>query len=402
VSVLRIFCPLTAVPAHCAWLLLDNDTKVQAGEGALAQLPQGAARVQLVLAASQVLLTRAHLPPTSKRRAAAVLAYAVEENLASDPDGNQISRLGPVDDDAVLAVVSRQRLQSWRDALAAAGIRVDGVYCETLMLPLREGEWSLAWNGRDGFVRTGELEGGACDCGDRHAPPLALHLLLDAARARDALPAAIAIHAAPSAQPDLAAWQQSLGVPVRLAAAADWRAAPAMTAMQIVRERPRWRPTPATLAPWRHIGWIVSAALILHSGALLADRLRLGSAQQQLRQQMETRFRALFPAAVAVADPALQTRRQLAAVRHAAGQPDAGDFPVMLGKLAPVLADMPTARLRVLAYEDGRTTLEFLAPGDPLAHQIQARLVQAGFAVEVTQPARAGNRGTLTLTLRSP
>ena len=400
-SVLRIFCPLAAVPARCAWLLLDDRATAEAGEGTLAQLPQGATHVQLAIAAGQVLLARVHLPPARRHRSGALLAYAVEEKLASDPDANQVSRLGQVDGDDVLAVVNRQRLQSWRDALTAVGIRVDGVYCETLMLPLRDGEWSLAWNGRDGFVRTGDLEGGATDCGDQQTPPLALHLLLDAARACDGMPAAIAIHATPGAQPDLAAWQQSLDVTVRLAPAEDWRAAPMMT-VQIDQERQRWRPAPATLARWRRVGWIALAALVLHSSALLADRLRLTGEQQQLRQQMEARFRALFPAAVAVADPVLQTRRQLAAARHAAGQPDAGDFAVMLDKVVAALADVPAARLHALSYEDGRMTLEFIAPRDPLARQIQNRLIEAGFAVEAPQAARGNGRSTLTLTLRSP
>jgi general secretion pathway protein L len=401
VSVLRIFCPLAAVPAQCAWLLLDDRAKAEAGEGTLAQLPQGATQVQLVLAASQVLLTRVHLPPARRHRSAALLAYAAEEKLASDPDINQVSRIGQVDGDDVLAVLNRQRLQSWLDALVAVGIRVAGVYCETLMLPLRDDEWSLAWNGQDGFVRTGEFEGGATDCGDRQAPPLALHLLLDASRARDGMPAAIAIHAMSGAQPDLAAWQQSLGVTVRLAPAEDWRAAATMT-VPIGQERQRWRPAPATLARWRRVGWIALAALVLHSSALLADRLRLTGEQQQLRQQMEARFRALFPAAVAVADPVLQTRRQLAAARHAAGQPDAGDFAVMLGKVVAALANVPAARLHALSYEDGRMTLEFIAPGDPLAHQVETHLIQAGFAVEAPQAVRGNGRGTLTLTLRSP
>lgn len=400
-STLRIFCPLAAVPARCAWLLLDDRAQAQAGEGTLAQLPRGATQVQLVLAAGQVLLTRVHLPPARRHRSTALLAYAVEEKLGSDPDANQVSRIGQVDGDDVLAVVDRQRLQSWRDALTAVGIRVDGVYCETLMVPLRDGEWSLAWNGRDGFVRTGECEGVAVDCGDQQAPPLALHLLLDAARACDGMPTAIAIHAMSGAPPDLAAWQQSLGVTIRLAPAEDWRAAPTMS-VQIGQARQHWRPTPATLARWRRVGWIALAALVLHSSALLADRLRLTAEQQQLRQQMEARFRALFPAAVAVADPVLQTRRQLAAARHAAGQPDAGDFAVMLGKVAPVLANVPAARLRALSYEDGRMTLGFAAAHDPLAHQIRSRLIQAGFAVEAPQVVRGGDRGMLTLTLRSP
>jgi len=403
-SRLRIFCPLSAVPTSCQWVLLDDHAGVHPGAGTLEELPKAAGHVELVLAASQVLITRARLPHASRRISAALLAYAAEERLASDPDANQVSRLGKVDCDEVLAVMSRQRLQSWRAALDAVGIHVDAVYCETLMLPVQSGEWSLAWNGREGYVRTGEFEGGATDCGDRQTPPLALQLLLEEARTRDAVPTSIVLHpATPAAQPDLDAWERSLGVNLRLAPAHDWRIAPAMTGPRVGQGGQRhWRPSPAALARWRSVGWILLAALALHSIALLADRVRLGGEQRQLHAQMEARFRALFPVAVAVADPVLQTRRQLAHARHAAGQSDAGDFPVMLGKTVAALSGVQGAKLHALSYEDGRLTLEFMDPGNTLARQIEGRLSQAGFDFEVPQTARRSGRDTLTLTLRSP
>jgi Type II secretory pathway, component PulL len=402
-SLLRIFCSLAPVPAPCQWVLFDDHAGAHPGEGTLAELPKGATQVELVLAASQVLITRARLPTTSKRQSAALLAYAAEERLASDPDANQVSRLGQIDGDEALAVVNRQRLQSWRDALGAVGIHVDAVYCETLMLPVQSGEWSLAWNGLEGYVRTGEFAGSATDCGDAQTPPMALQLLLEDARAHGAVPTLIALHVAtPAAQPDLAAWQHSLGVDIRLAPQQNWRLALATAGVRIDHERQPWRPSAATLTRWRHVGWILLAALILHSTALLADRIRLTNEQQQLRQQMETRFRSMFPKAVAVADPALQTRRQLAQARHTANQPDAGDFPVMLGKVVAALTSVPTAQLHALSYEDGRMTLEFTAPGDALTRQIQACLTQAGFAVDVPRTTPRSVRGALTLTLRSP
>lgn len=401
-STLRIFCPLSKAPTACQWLLFDDRAGAQPGAGGLTELPQGATRVELVLAASQVLLTRAHVPTARRRRSAALLAYAAEERLASDPDACLVSMLGQVDGDAVLAVVDRQRLRVWRDALDAVGIHVDGMYCATLLLPLRSGEWSLAWDGQEGFVRTGEFEGGATDCGAQQAPPLALRLRLEAARARAMLPTAIAVHAATlAAQPDVAAWQRSLGVDIRLAAEGDWRVAPAAPGTRIDSERQSWRPSKSALTRWRPVGWILLAALLLHSTALVVDRIRLAGEQHQLRQQMETRFRALFPAAVAVADPVLQTRRQLAQARHAANQPDAGDFPVMLDHVATALAALPTVQLHALSYEDGRMSLEFTTSGDALARQIQDHLIQGGLAVQAAPTARHTSPSTLTLTVRS-
>ncbi len=401
-NLLRIFCPLSANPSSCEWVLFD-DAGAHPGGGTLAQLPQGAARVELVLAASQVLITRAQLPPAGKRRSAAVLAYAAEERLASDPDANQVSMLGNADGDDVLAVVNRRQLQGWRDALATIGIHVGSVHCETLMLPLQSGEWTLCWNGREGHVRIGEFEGGATDCGDRQTPPLALQQLLVEARAHGIVPTTMALQlTTPAAKPDLDAWQQNLGVSLRLSSAQDWRTASAPAGARLDQERWYWRPSAAAVIRWRRIGWILLAALLLHSTALVADRMRLGSEQQQLRQQMEARFRSLFPNAVAVADPVLQTRRQLAQARHIADQPDAGDFPIMLGKVSAALAAAPTAQLRALSYENGRMTLELLAPGEVLARRIQQLLIDAGFAIEVAPVARGAVRGTVTLTLRSP
>jgi general secretion pathway protein L len=402
-SLLRIFCSHAPVPAQCRWVLFDDHAGGQPGEGTLADLPTGAAQVELVLAASQVLITRAHLPATGRRQSAALLAYAAEERLASDPDVNTVRRLGQVDGEDALAVVHRQRLQSWRDALGAIGIHVDAVYCETLMLPLHDGEWSLAWNGQEGFIRTGEFAGSATDCGDAQTPPLALQLLLEEARTRDAVPTAITLHATtPAAQPDLLAWQHILGVNLQPTTQPDWRLALTTPRIRIDQERQHWRPSAATLTRWRPVAWLLLAALVVHSTALLVDRLRLAGEQQQLRQQMEARFRALFPATVAVADPLLQTRRQLAQARHVANQPDAGDFPVMLGKVVSALRSVPTAQLHALAYEDGRLTLEFTTPGDTLARRIETRLAQAGFAVDVPPTPPRALPGALTLTLRSP
>ena len=104
-TLLRIFCPLSAVPTQCRWVLFDDATGVHPGAGTLTQLPQDAARVELMLAASQVLIVRTPLPPASGRKSAALLAYAAEEKLASDPETNAVSRLGPIGGDAVLAVV---------------------------------------------------------------------------------------------------------------------------------------------------------------------------------------------------------------------------------------------------------------------------------------------------------
>ncbi len=392
-SLLRIYAPLGDAPLRCEWVLIDKRQSVQ-GEGTLAELPRGADRVQLVIPAAQVLITRASLPKGARRRAGSVLAFAVEEATAAEPEANQVSWLGAAGDADALAVLDKQGLQRWRDALEGVGLRSYEVHSEILLLPRSSREWSLAWDGGEGFVRSGEFEGAATDGGDQASPPLALRMMLEEAQARGARPDAIALYVtALGAAPDLAAWQRELGIPLHVVGAWDWRAAPEQAGTGLAHERRRWRISPVALASLRPAAWIAGAALALHGAALVADWILLASEQRAVRARMEARFRSAFPNAVAVADPALQMRRQLAVARHRAGVPDGGDFAPMIEKVAIGLRELPAGALRTVSYESGRMTLELAAIEEAALRRSVARLMQTGLIVEVT--------GTKRITVRA-
>ena len=403
-SLLRIYASLRGAPQQCQWALVSDGREPVVGQGPLAQLPQRAERVQLVLPAAEVLITRAKLPQSAKRHAGAVLAFAVEEETLGDPEANQVSWLGTAADADVLAVTDRQGLKAWRDALQAAGIGEYEVHCETLLLPLAAGEWSLAWDGREGCVRTGEFEGAATDCGDRETPPLSLRLMLDDAKARIEAPKTIVLHlasAASDAAPDLELWQRKLGVALRLGAPWDWRRARPDAGVSLTQERQGWRLPPGSLQRLRPAAWLVGIAVAVHTLALVADWTRLASEQRGLRAQMESRFRAAFPDAVAVADPALQMRRKLSDARHAAGQPDSGDFVPMIEKMATALKEAPAGGLRVASYESGRMTLELGGVEEAGLRRIVARLLQAGLRVDAPPAGARAGGAAVVLTVHT-
>jgi general secretion pathway protein L len=397
-SLLRIYVSLLEPPQRCQWALLDSGREPVVGEGRIAELPRRAERVQLVVPAAQTLIARARVPQAA-RRPGAVLAFAVEEKTAGEPDANQVSWLGTVGDEDVLAVIDKQALARWRDALGAVGIHGYEVHCEMLMLPWATGEWSLAWNGSDGFVRTGGFEGAAMDCGDRETPPLALRLMLDEADAHSAGPTSIALYASAETTPDLEAWSRELGIATRLAGAWDWRTAPADAGISLAQERQRWRSLAGAAKQLRPAAWILGAALAIQAIALVIDWASLANEQRALRQQMEARFRTAFPDAVAVVDPALQMRRKLVEAHHAVGQSDSGDFLPMIEKVAAALKGLPAGGLRIMSFENGRMTLELGGNDDAAVQRIVARLVQLGLSVE---PAAKRAGGTTTvLTVRS-
>jgi general secretion pathway protein L len=400
-SILRIHCPLRDPPQQCRWALIDGGRDPVRGEGRLADLPRRAERVQLVIPAAEVLITRASLPPAARRRAGSVLAFAVEEETASEPDALHVSWLGASGDTDVLAVVDREGLARWRDALNAAGIHAYEVHCETLLLPWSHGEWGVAWDGREGFVRSGELEGAATDSGDRDTPPLNLRLMLEAANARNSRPASLALHpTGPNAAPDVAAWQRSLGVACRMAGPWDWRAAAPDAGVALVRERQSWRALAGVAARLKPAACVAAGALAIHAAALVADWALLAGEQRALRQQMEARFRAAVPDAVAVADPALQMRRKLAEARHAAGLTDSGDFLPLIEQVAAGMKGLPAGSLRVASYESGRITLELAVSDESVLRRVTERLREAGLNVDqATATGRPG--GGAVVTVRS-
>ena len=401
-SLLRIYASLRDAPERCQWALVNSGRDPVVGEGRLAEMPRRAERVQLVIPAAQVLITRARIPQSARRRPGSALAFAVEERTAGEPDANQVSWLGAVGDEDALAVADKAGLERWRQALGAVGIRGYEVHCETLLLPWQTGEWSLAWNGSEGFVRTGEFEGTATDCGDRQVPPLSLRLLLEEVQARSAGPSSIAIHpTSQEAAPELAAWQSELGIALRMAGIYDWRTVPAAAGVSLAQERQRWRFFSGTAAHLRPAVWILGAALTLHAVALVVDWMSLANEQRALRQQMESRFRASFPDAVAVVDPVLQMRRKLAEARHAAGQPDSSDFLPMIETVMTGMKNLPEGSLRVLSYESGRMTLELAATAEASVNAILTRLTQAGMSVERGAASKRPGGGTVVITVRA-
>jgi len=413
-SLLRIRCSLADPTLRCAWALIDVGRETLTGSGQLADvtgMARGAERVQLLIPAPEVLLARIKLPPSAGQRSGALLAYAAEDLTIGDPESHHVVLLGASDSDetlSVLAIMDKRGHEAWLAAVDAIGVNNFEVHHEALLLPWRPGEWSLAWDGREGYLRSGEREAGAIDCGDRSAPPLALRLLIAEAVARGGAPSTLVVYSVadgPDAAPDVEAWSAALGIKLRLGGAWDWRRAPADAGLALEVRRRRWRLPTLALQRLKPAMWILCAALFIHALALVLDWSLLASERRQLRQQMDSRFRAAFPDAVAVVDPALQMRRKLAEARHAAGTVDDGDFLPMAEKVSIAMREATPGSLRSLSYESGRMTLELAGPDNAALQRIRARLNQAGLRLDhdadlARAAARPGN-GNSQLTVRA-
>ncbi|HJV10556.1 MAG TPA: type II secretion system protein GspL, partial [Burkholderiales bacterium] len=189
------------------YAVLDaNRTVLERGSAVAAALPR-LPRTELVVAASDVLLVEASVPPLSGARLRAALRSLAEPHLLSAPE----TAFVVAGKSSVLAVLDRVLFERALALLARLKIKPSSATPEQLSLPLRAGRWRAWMRASRGCVRTGELFGISCSAGN---PPVELALAVQQAPTR---PQAIEVEG----ECDAEAWSRELGVPVELVAPAN-------------------------------------------------------------------------------------------------------------------------------------------------------------------------------------
>jgi general secretion pathway protein L len=103
------------------------------------------------------------------------------------------------------------------------------------------------------------------------------------------------------------------------------------------------------------VAWALAAAVLaLQFGATVADGWRLERERRALEAEREAIFRAAFPEAKTVVDPALQMRRNLADLQRSRGRASASDF-LSLATSAAKADPVPAKRL---VYAGGRLEID--------------------------------------------
>ncbi len=355
---------------------------------ALSPLLAQAARVVLLLAASDVTLLRLTVPPLPAARLQAALPALVEDRVIGDPEDCAIAAGPEVEGQRTIAIADRAWLQRWLDALRQLGARRIAALPMSLCLPLPAGRVSAALLDLPGApelaVRTSADEGLGL--------PIAAG---DAAGLLDEVPALLATLTGGSAV--------RLSVPAAQAGLFHaWSAEHPDSGIEVVDED--WRiwidgagqagvdlAAGVAAAPGERIDWLrwrwplrlALACLLLNVIALNADWWRLRSEGRALEDEMATIYRRAFPGEPAGQEPLAQMRQKVAAARQAAGEFAAGDFlplAAALGEAWTEAGNDPRA-IAALEYRDATLNVR-LRPGaqvslDAMAAALAARRLSA-------------------------
>lgn len=321
-------CPLAELGADSVleFELLDAKRGVlERGSAVPAALP-ALARVELVIAAPDVLLIDARLPRVSGARLRAALPALAEPVLLGELEHAFVVAGKPdAAGHATLAVLDRALFRRALDLLGRLKIEPVSATPEPLTLAAGEGRWRLRLAAAYASLRMGERLGLCCSPSQGGEPPVELRLAL--AQAGASKPAAIEVEG----ECDAAAWSAALGVPVVAVAQSAARTAPPPAldllqyefATRIVDWR-AWR-VPAALAAALALAWI---------GALNVDAWLMLREERELRARMNTAFHEAFPRVPVVLDPLAQMRRGLAELRGGAGTGDPEDFMALAAAFA--------------------------------------------------------------------
>ena len=355
----------------------DTDGEVES----VAQLPASIRPlpVRVWTPAADTLLTRANVPTRSRARILQALPYALEDQLLDEPETLHFAYVREPDGTLAVAVTQRARLNVWLDVLKGAGVRPASLCPANLSLPLYPQAWSIAFAGKELWVRSG-LHSGFVTFPSIDPPPLLIAALREAS-AQDRAPLRLVVFSAPPGfDPD--AWSAALDLPV-IAETRDVRdlaVAPSIDLLQAdfghaahLRQvlRPL-RPAGMMLAIW------LGATLIIDVGEWL--RLR----QQHIVYAAEMRdiFRQNFPEIKAVLDPAAQMRRQLEVLQSRGGGP--ADLLPLLTRVAPTLKEQAgRVKLHSVKYSERSLTLELTLPNYQALDGVKNAFKAANLDVEV-------------------
>lgn len=366
----------------CPWALCnDEGTVIQSGCDTLAAMPQ-AKECIAIIAADRTLCQQIETPPGTRRRWLGALPLLAEEHTLSDPGDNHVAPLlSPDRKHVTLYVADKSWLRGIVTACRAAGLQLRQAVPEIALPAVEAGNWTLAWNGQDGFICTAPMSGMELDTGDGATAPFTLRRLLETA-----LPAPQKIllrffHDMPADQKVLPQWHD---MPEMVPGENwDWRNAPVPANVPNLLYG-EFAPPLRPLEWWPRLRPAAMLLFILLAIEMLGTNLQwaiLAYEKSALRHEMVRTFHQAFGSAATVVNAPLQMQRKLADLRHSAGLADDGDLLPLLNSAAQALSELPAGSLHEAHFESGRLDLDIRLNNFAEATKLQHRLQDLGLGV---------------------
>jgi general secretion pathway protein L len=391
-----------------SWLEAGAATAGAVHSGTLAQAADAASglRVCVLVPAADVLSTEVDVPVRSSgTRLAQIVPYALEEQLVGDLEQQHfaIGRRAADSTRTPVAVVGRDRLESWLAALKDVGIVPEQLYADASLLPFAEGHAVALLEANVLTVRgsgggaplsapADDLSGAlkiALGSEEVIATDLSLYLTQAEWGARQKEIEAL--------RPQLA----SLRVQLLAQGPLPWLVAQLPEAHPINLLQGSFAPDggqPQHWQRWRLVASLAAGLLLLHVSAQVVQIIRYHRATTSLEQQMQQ----LAGPAFAGGSGPLRTRIQQRLDGLSSASDPSSLLPAMQA-LALAMGSVPDARLQSLSYHNGALELKVHAGDAQAIERINQALQSAGYQANLMNGNSAGGayEGNLQVRMRS-
>ncbi|WP_089162608.1 type II secretion system protein GspL [Caballeronia sordidicola] len=391
------------------FLLLDKrDVTQRAGRAALSLLPRASATV-LIVAARDLLLTAAQMPPLKGPRLRQALPNVVEDQLIQDPQTCHIA-VDPValaSGRRVLAVIDRGWFRFVLEAFANAGHRNVKAVPAMRCLPLHESVADTPNPFVAGILGDVLATAPILLGGDTLRPPESATARVEIAIARGehaALGEGLAIPAdavtstlnalagaqpmtlytlrdVPGAEPRLASARPAIpgAEPLTFETLARNALANHFDLCQFEFAAQPWRLDRATMRRLKLPVALLAGALVVSMIGINIQWMQLARQRDAINAQMTETLLNTFPKTTVVLDAPDQMSRQLDRLRLVSGQLSPSDFLSLADALARALGPIPVNGIAGLDYHDRRLEVTF-KPETKVDPGLQRRLGANGLA----------------------
>ena len=392
--------------ATASWLITDADGRplapVQTGLLEEAGGATAGRRVAVLVPAAEVLNLEVELPVGSGARAAQLVPFALEEQLATDVETQHFA-IAPAAaaGHTAVAVVGRPLLEDWLARLAAAGIAPELLCTDAALMPhvaghavaLLEGDTLSFSDGADDTRLT------------LSAPPGGIASALVIAFGEELPATQLLFHANPpdwqrrsaeveATRPSLA----SLKVQLLGSGALPWLAAqlPAARPINLLQGAYARRTSLAAgWARWRVAAALAAALLLLHAGSQLYSLWHLGRSERELDGAIAALAGALVPAGTESVRRLLEPR-----LLEAQAQGGRSGLLAALQVLSQAMSGVPGARIHALDFRDGAVQLRVRAGDAQSLDRINQSLRAAGWQAQLTSGGADGDAYEGSIQLR--
>ncbi|MBI3478871.1 MAG: general secretion pathway protein GspL [Nitrosomonadales bacterium] len=383
----------------CPYALVSNNGIGRQGMSALPGLADTIAntqRVVLLLAASDVTLLRAQVPPLSPAKLKAALPNLVEDQLISDPSDCQVVASGLSDGLRTVAVVQRAWLDKLAQTLTAFGARHISALPAQLCLPYQAGSAIAAFNSTDSgadidmTLRLSEQDGlGLAISAEPNEP--AEHAVIRALCAMAPAEKPITLYVPQSALPACQAAISDIGNP-RIKVSADnwshWIAGANSTTLDLMAGLGLRSGAKLDWRPWRWPLALAFAVLLVNAAALNIDWWRMKSEASALRATMTQIYKSAYPKESVIIDPIAQMQQKIAIAKRDSGLAAPDDFTAITATFSEVWSGViaatgkPAPPIAALEYRERSLVVRIKANGGTLTQAMNTALAQRDLTLD--------------------